>query len=137
MTDVAERTLSVQIADASDVPVMQVRLAAWVRRPGVAHVDATRVLTAATELATNIVKYARRGTLRAAWVEANGRSGVELVADDEGPGIPDVALALRDRFSTAGTLGLGLPGVRRLMDDFELRTAPSEGTRVTVRRWLT
>jgi serine/threonine-protein kinase RsbT len=64
-----------------------------------------------------------------------GRTGLELVAEDRGPGIADVASALTDHVSTAGTLGLGLPGVRRLMDEFELDTAPGRGTRVRVVKW--
>jgi serine/threonine-protein kinase RsbT len=68
-------------------------------------------------------------------LEDGNRVGLEVVVHDRGPGITDVEQAMADHYSTSGTLGLGLPGVRRLMDEFELESSPDEGTRVTIRKW--
>ena len=105
------------------------------RQVGFGEVDAAKVMTAASELARNILKYAGRGAILVAGLDGPRGLGVEVVAEDSGPGIADVEAALRDHFSTAGTLGLGLPGVRRMMDEFEIASAPGRGTRVTVRKW--
>jgi serine/threonine-protein kinase RsbT len=97
--------------------------------------DLAVVATAISELARNIVRYAVRGEIILRLVEDNGRRGIEVVATDDGPGIPDIGLAMQDGFSTSGGLGLGLPGVRRLMDEFEIVSDFGKGTTVTVRRW--
>jgi len=95
------------------------------------------VATALSELARNIVRYAVRGeiTLRLIDNGTGGKKGIEVVAADDGPGIPDLTLAMQDGYSTSGSLGLGLPGVRRLMDDFEITSEFGKGTMVTVRKW--
>ena len=90
--------------------------------------------TAVSELARNIVKYAGTGEVRLNCLRGD-RVGIEVVAVDRGPGIADTEAALSDHFSSSGTLGMGLPGVRRLMDEFELESAPGRGTRVTARKW--
>src|SRR5437667_9571047 len=82
--------------------------------------DATLIATAISELARNIVSYARKGQITIRQVNGLNRRGIAVIADDEGPGIADIRQALRDGFSTSGSLGLGLPGVRRLMDEFEI-----------------
>jgi len=97
--------------------------------------DLAVVATAISELARNIVRYAVRGEIILRLVQNNGKRGIEVVAADDGPGIPDVGLAMQDGYSTSGGLGLGLPGTRRLMDDFEITSDFGKGTRVTVRRW--
>ena len=102
---------------------------------GFSSADATLIATAISELARNIVSYARKGEIRLEKVENSAHAGIVVVADDDGPGIPDVRQALRDGFSTSGSLGLGLPGVRRLMDEFEIKTRPGHGTTVTVKKW--
>ena len=102
---------------------------------GFTAVDATLVATAISELARNILLYARRGEILIRPVEQDGRRGLVVVARDEGPGIPDTGSALRDGFSTSGRLGLGLPGVRRLMDEFEIVSTAGRGTEVIARKW--
>jgi len=97
--------------------------------------DATLIATAISELARNIVSYARKGEITLKIVPASSRQGLVIIASDSGPGIPDIRQALRDGFSTSGSLGLGLPGVRRLMDEFELTSKPGRGTVVTVKKW--
>lgn len=97
--------------------------------------DQSRVATAVSELARNIHKYAGAGHVVIGPIEHKGRRGIEIVAEDKGPGIADLELAMSDHFSSGGTLGLGLPGVRRMMDEFEVESAPGQGTRVTGRKW--
>jgi serine/threonine-protein kinase RsbT len=97
--------------------------------------DAEAVVLAASELATNLVRYAPGGELLVSIVSEGAGTGIALESRDTGPGIADVALALRDGYSTGGGLGSGLPAVRRLMDDFSLTTGPT-GTRIEARKWL-
>ena len=97
--------------------------------------DATLIATAISELARNIVSYARRGEIKLKGMHGSSRVGILVIAADDGPGIIDIRQALRDGFSTSGSLGLGLPGVRRLMDDFEITSQPGKGTMVTVKKW--
>jgi serine/threonine-protein kinase RsbT len=97
--------------------------------------DATLIATAISELARNIVSYARRGEVTLKIVNGSGRQGISVTASDDGPGIPDIRQAMRDGFSTSGSLGLGLPGVRRLMDEFEITSQPGRGTIVAVKKW--
>jgi serine/threonine-protein kinase RsbT len=97
--------------------------------------DATLVATSISELARNIVSYARKGEIQLKMVQGSGRQGILIIASDDGPGIPDIRQAMRDGFSTSGSLGLGLPGVRRLMDEFEIASEPGQGTIVKVKKW--
>lgn len=97
--------------------------------------DATLVATSISELARNIVSYARKGEIQLKMVQGSGRQGILIIASDDGPGILDIRQAMRDGFSTSGSLGLGLPGVRRLMDEFEIASEPGRGTVVKVKKW--
>lgn len=103
---------------------------------GFSPADATLIATAISELARNIVSYARKGEIRLQAIQNATRQGILVTAADEGPGIRDIQQALRDGFSTSGSLGLGLPGVRRLMDEFQITSQPGHGTTVTVKKWL-
>ena len=98
-------------------------------------VDQTKIVTAASELARNTVQYGGGGTVTIESLEDLGRRGLRLTFADNGPGIPDIELALRDGYTTGRGLGLGLSGARRLVNEFYLRSAPGEGTHVTVTRW--
>ena len=97
---------------------------------------ATMIATAASELARNILKYASNGEVIIRPVEDQTREGLQIEARDRGPGIMDIESALRDHVSDAGTLGLGLPGVRRMMDDFEISSFIGKGTTVIATKWL-
>ena len=97
--------------------------------------DLTLVATAISELARNIVRYARRGEIVLRQAEDSGVPGIVIIARDEGPGIPDVNRAMEPGYSTAGGLGLGLPGVRRIMDKFEIVSEVGKGTVVTAVKW--
>jgi serine/threonine-protein kinase RsbT len=94
------------------------------------------ISTAVSELARNILKYAGTGEIRLRQVEGQSGRGVEIEALDRGPGIADPETAMRDHFSSSGTLGLGLPGVERMMDEFSLDSTPGQGTRVTATKWI-
>jgi len=102
---------------------------------GFSATDSTLIATAISELARNIVSYARKGEITLKTIHGSSRHGILVVASDDGPGIPDVRQAMRDGFSTSGSLGLGLPGVRRLMDEFQIASQPGRGTTVTVKKW--
>jgi serine/threonine-protein kinase RsbT len=97
--------------------------------------DQTLVATAISEVARNIVAYGGKGEITLSVCDNGGRKGVEVVARDQGPGIADVELALKDGYSTGNSLGLGLPGARRLMDEFEIDSVAGEGTTITMRKW--
>ena len=97
--------------------------------------DLTVIASAISEIARNIVEYAKQGEIEMRRAERNGRRGILVVARDNGPGIRDISMALQDGYSTSGSLGLGLPGARRLMDEFEIVSEPGKGTTVTMRKW--
>ncbi len=103
---------------------------------GFSSTEQTLIATAISEVARNIVEYARRGEIILSEVQTNGRRGVLVVARDEGPGIKDVQLAMRDGYSTGRSLGMGLPGARRLMDEFDLVSTPGHGTTITMTKWV-
>jgi serine/threonine-protein kinase RsbT len=127
----------IQVAINSDQDIILARqkgraLAAEI---GFAACDATLIATAISELARNIVSYARKGEITLQRVNGGNRQGLAIIASDQGPGIPDVPQALRDGFSTSGSLGMGLPGVRRLMDEFEITSQLGRGTTVVTKKW--
>jgi serine/threonine-protein kinase RsbT len=95
----------------------------------------SRIATSISELARNIYLFAGKGTISIATVEGNHKQGVQITAADEGPGIPDLRKAMEDGFTTIGALGAGLPGVRRMMDEFEIHSKVGEGTRVVAIKW--
>ena len=105
------------------------------RNVGFEDTQSRMIATAISELARNILKYAGSGEIRLREV-AGPPAGVRIEAVDRGPGIEDAEAAMRDHYSSGGTLGLGLPGVERMMDEFELHSSPGEGTRITVAKWL-
>ncbi len=127
----------IQVAINSDQDIVSARQRgrAMANELGFSSGDATLIATAISELARNIVAYARRGRITLNVVNGTNRQGISVTASDDGPGIPDIAQALRDGFSTSGSLGLGLPGVRRLVDEFEITSQPGRGTTVVVKKW--
>jgi serine/threonine-protein kinase RsbT len=102
---------------------------------GLSIVDQTKFVTAASELARNTVIYGGGGIARVDLLEANSRRGVRITFQDQGPGIADVSLALRDGYTTGKGLGLGLSGAKRLCSEFELTSEPGKGTTVVITRW--
>jgi serine/threonine-protein kinase RsbT len=104
-------------------------------KAGFGATELTVIATAISEVARNIVKFARRGQIVVRYLNESGRQGVSVVARDSGPGIPDLSEALRDGYSTYQGLGLGLPGARRLMDEFDIVTEVGKGTTVSMTKW--
>jgi len=102
---------------------------------GFSSTDLTMIATAVSELARNIIEYAVRGEICFLLSSEDGRQGVAIIAHDDGPGISDVDQAMRDGYSTGAGLGLGLPGVRRLMDEFDITSELGKGTTITVMKW--
>jgi len=128
---------SILLENEHDIVVARGEVRSLAAALGFGFVDQTRLATVTSELARNVVKYARRGRLIALPVEsADGRTGLRLIFEDDGPGIPDIAAAMRDGFSTGGGLGKGLPGSKRLVAEFQIDSAPGRGTRVTVAHWI-
>ena len=107
------------------------------RDMGFGTIDQARIATAISELARNVILYAPEGrvTVRAI-VSGDGGQGIEVVCEDDGPGIANVELVMQDGYSTSSGLGMGLPGTERLMDEFKIETKLGIGTKVTVRKWL-
>ena len=103
---------------------------------GLSATEQTLLATAISEVARNIVVYAHHGEVVLAPLEQQGRRGVLVVARDDGPGIADPELAMRDGYSTTRSLGMGLPGAKRLMDEFELSSILGKGTTITMKKWV-
>ena len=98
-------------------------------------VDQTKMITAASELSRNTLVHGGGGHMRWEFVERNGKRGLQLHFEDQGPGIKDMGLALTDGWTSGGGMGLGLPGSKRLVNDFEIHSEPGLGTRVSITRW--
>jgi serine/threonine-protein kinase RsbT len=132
---VVENQIRVSIASDQDVVAARQKGRGMALELGFSASDSTLLATAISELARNIVSYAGTGEIVLRANQNSGRPGVTVVARDGGPGIPSIEQALRDGYSTSGSLGLGLPGVRRLVDEFEIVSEVGRGTTVTVRKW--
>ena len=104
---------------------------------GFSETDSTLIATAISELARNIVTYAKKGEIRIGMADNSNGQGILVIAKDKGAGISNIKLALQDGFSTSGSLGLGLPGVKRLVDEFEIVSKLGQGTVVTIIKWKT
>src|SRR5687768_12458636 len=102
---------------------------------GFSLVNQTKIITAASELARNTIQHGGGGRALIEVISDGARQGLRLSFEDHGAGIPDIALAMRDGYSTAGGLGLGLSGAKRLSNEFSITSAPAEGTRVVITRW--
>ena len=103
---------------------------------GFSETDVTRIVTAASELARNVFKYAGEGVMRWRTIHDGSHAGIELQFIDQGPGIHDIELALQKGYSTSRGLGMGLSGARRLVDELEIESAVGKGTSVTLKKWL-
>jgi serine/threonine-protein kinase RsbT len=133
MTVLRHETMPVRTAQ--DVVLVRQAVRAWAVAQGLGLVDQTKIVTAASELARNTVDYGGGGTVRLEALQEGARKGLRLTFEDEGPGIPDLALALTDGYTTGTGMGLGLSGSKRLVNEFDLWSEPGKGTRVTVTRW--
>ncbi len=127
--------LRIPIASDTDVVTARQRGRELAAECGFGSGDQTVIMAAISEIARNILNYAKRGEVILSVHLDGERSGLMVVARDQGPGIADVSRAMQDGYSTSGGLGLGLPGARRLMDEFDIVSTPGEGTTVTMRKW--
>lgn len=130
----AEET-RVAIDQEADIVTARLKARELAAHVGFSGSDLTIIATAISEIARNIVTYADRGEMIFSALQEDGRRGILVVARDSGPGIPDIEQAMRDGFSTGKSLGLGLPGAKRLMDEFEISSEVGKGTTVIMRKW--
>lgn len=135
MTGTVQRTEVVPIKNSSDVVFVRQRVRAWAIELKLSLVDQTKIVTAASELGRNTLEHGGGGELEIAEVSNGARRGIRLTFSDRGPGIEDVKLALTDGYTSKQGMGLGLGGSKRLMNEFEITTAPGKGTTVMVIRW--
>ena len=127
-----ENKICVPLASDSDLVAARREGRNLATQLGLSSSDATLVATAISELARNIVSYARRGEIHISLVNVGNTPGIAIVARDDGPGIPDINAAMREGYSTSGGLGLGLAGVRRIMDEFQITSEPGRGTTISI-----
>ena len=128
--------MSVTIEREADIVVARQKGRELAASRGFSRTEQTLIATAISEVARNIVAYAQRGEIALSSLEDQGRQGILVVARDQGPGIQNLELAMQDGYSTAKSMGMGLPGARRLMDEFEVSSTPGQGTTVTMKKWM-
>ena len=125
----------IPIKTESDIVIARREVREAATQLGFSVTDVTRIVTAASELARNIFKYAGEGVMSWRVVESENRTCLELQFKDHGPGIADIDLAMQEGYSTSKGLGLGLPGVKRLMDEMDIESGVGKGTTVTLKKW--
>ena len=126
---------SIPVVEPKDVVAVRHAVRRQAVKINLSLVDQTKIVTAASELARNMLIYGGGGEVTLEILEQDPRRGLRATFIDKGPGIPDISLALRDGFTTGDGMGLGLGGARRLVNEFKIESAPGEGTRVTITRW--
>jgi serine/threonine-protein kinase RsbT len=126
---------SLPLISEQDIVVARQTIRRAAQEIGLSIVDQTKIVTAASELARNALVYGGGGILTWEIMSQNGRHGLRLKVSDKGPGIKDLALAMKDGWTSGTGLGLGLPGAKRLVNEFEISSQPGVGTTVTVTRW--
>jgi serine/threonine-protein kinase RsbT len=131
----AAKSETLSIRETDKVALVRHVVRDWAIELGFSLIDQTKIVTAASELARNTVVHGKGGNVHLEVLEQNGRRGLRLTFQDQGPGIADVDMALQDGYTTGGGLGLGLGGAKRLSSEFEIYSRPGEGTRVAITRW--
>jgi serine/threonine-protein kinase RsbT len=126
---------SLAVRNGSDVVGVRHMARKLAVEAGLTLVEQTKIVTAASELARNMVDYGGGGKMTAEILDEPSRKGLRLTFEDHGPGIPDLEAAMRDGYTTGSGMGLGLGGAKRLSNEFEIKTAPGEGTRIVITRW--
>lgn len=124
-----------RIATSDDVVRVRQIVRSWAAELKFSLVDQTKFVTATSELARNTLEHGGGGSMSAEMVENGERRGIKLTFDDQGPGIANLELALRDGYTTGGGMGLGLSGSKRLVNEFDIKSEPGRGTTVTIIRW--
>jgi serine/threonine-protein kinase RsbT len=128
--------ICIKVCSDADIVLARQKARGLARELGFSASDLVMIATALSELARNIVEYARCGEIVLGRVEQGNRRGFVIIARDRGPGIADLELAMQDGYSTGGGLGLGLPGTQRLMDEFEITSCVGQGTTVRATKWV-
>ena len=123
------------VRSSEDVVLVRQRVRALAQEIGFSLVDQTKIVTAASEIARNTINYGGGGAAVLEYINEDMRRGLRLVFEDQGPGIPDIALALKDGYTSGSGLGLGLGGAKRLSNEFDIWSKVGEGTRVSLTRW--
>lgn len=126
----------IQINEERDIVICRQACREWAKSIGFNLVDQTRITTSASELARNIHDYAGSGEVIIEETEDNGRAGIKIVFKDEGPGIPNLEQAMGEGWTSKGSMGMGLPGSKKLMDGFEIISEAGKGTMVTIWKWM-
>jgi serine/threonine-protein kinase RsbT len=126
----------VRIQNSADIVAARQQGRNLASQAGFSHSNLTIIATAISEVARNIVEYAKEGEVIITLISDASKKGVEIIAADNGPGIPDVTTVMRDGFSTGKGLGIGLPGAKRLMDEFAIASQVGNGTVVTMKKWV-
>jgi len=129
--------ITVEVASEEDVVVARTKGKEMAKTMGFGTVDQTRIATGISELTRNILQYAQRGHLTLRPLDTQVRQGLEILAEDNGPGIANLNVVLEGRHQPTRGLGLGIPGTRRLMDEFQMTSQVGQGTRVRCVKWLT
>lgn len=132
---VVQKHETMDIRSSADIVLVRQAVRAWAVQLGFSLVDQTKIVTAASELARNTMDYGGGGTVKLEALDEGIRRGLRLTFEDQGPGIPDINLALKDGYTTGSGLGMGLSGSKRLVNEFEIVSRVGEGTRVTITKW--
>lgn len=128
--------ITIPINSELDIVIARQKGREMAKEYGFVTIDLALIATAISELTRNIISYATKGNVFLELIDDQGRKGILVIAQDEGPGIESIELAMQDGYSTANSLGLGLPGVRRLMDDFAIKSELGKGTTITATKWI-
>jgi len=125
--------IAIGVKMEADVHYCQSEVEKITNKMGFGPLERSRVRIIVSELATNLLKYAGSGSIKVSGIEENGKKGLEIESHDRGPGIEDINTALTDNYSSSGTLGLGLPGIKRIANSMEINSSPGEGTHILVK----
>ena len=136
MSNECPGTMKFEIRDETDIGYAALGAKKYAEKIGFNMSSQYMISTAVSELARNIFVYAKKGVIIMSMLEENLMKGIKVVADDAGPGIENIDRALEDEFSTGGTMGIGLPGTKRLMDDFKIESCIGKGTTVVIKKWV-
>ncbi|HYX12987.1 MAG TPA: anti-sigma regulatory factor [Nostoc sp.] len=130
-----QQTETLNIQTSTDIVLVRQAVRQMAVEIGLSLVDQTKIVTAASELARNTLDYGGGGTVKLEMLQEGRKRGLRLTFEDQGPGIPNIEMALKDGFTTGSGLGMGLGGAKRLANEFEIQSAVGEGTRIVIVRW--
>ncbi len=126
----------IEVSESADNARVVYSAREMLEKMGFDETDQYLIASAVSELSTNIIRYGQKGVIFLQIVHDGSKTGFEVIAKDQGPGIDDIEEALKENVSSGGGLGLGLPSVKRIMDEFQIETSPENGTRIVARKWI-